>query len=151
MQLPAGDVSVALEELTRLFRRLAPLSGLSLTAAATLSSLDRRGPARLTELAVQEGVSQPAMTQLITRLQDAGLAGRLPDPDDGRVVRVHITDAGRAQLAHRRAVRTERLATLLDRLTAPEQEKLTAALPAITALTRLAAEPGRAEPERSTT
>lgn len=151
MQLPAGDVSVALEELTRLFRRLAPPSELSLTAAATLDSLDRRGPARLTDLAVEQGVSQPAMTQLITRLQDAGLAARLPDPDDGRVVLVHITDAGRAQLANRRALRTERLSALLDRLTEAERHALTDALPAITALTRLAANAGRAHPERSTT
>ncbi|HEY0451509.1 MarR family transcriptional regulator [Actinophytocola sp.] len=148
MQLPAADVSSALEELTRLFRRLAPQGGLSLTAAATLASLDRRGPARLTELATQEGVSQPAMTQLITRLQDAGLAERLPDPEDGRVVRVHLTDAGRAKLAHRRAVRTERMASLLERLTDAEQRRLAAALPAIESLTRLAADAGRTEPSR---
>ncbi|HEY7591571.1 MAG TPA: MarR family transcriptional regulator [Actinophytocola sp.] len=136
----AAEISVAFEELVRLYRRLNPAGGLSATAAATLSSLDRRGPARLTELAVQEGVSQPAMTQLITRLQDAGLARRSPDPADGRVVRVHITDAGRAELRHRRAVRTTRLATLLERLTEPDQEALSAALPAFAALTRLSHE-----------
>jgi len=137
----ADDVSVAFEELLRLFRRLSPATGLSLTAAATLSNLDRRGAARLTELATQQGVSQPAMTQLVTRLQDAGLVERTPDPDDGRVVRVHITDPGRAELMRRRAVRTERLAGLLDRLTADEQAALIAALPAITTLTTLDAEP----------
>jgi DNA-binding MarR family transcriptional regulator len=139
----AAEISVAFEELVRLYRRLSPATGLSATAAATLSSLDRRGPARLTELAVQEGVSQPAMTQLITRLQDAGLAERAPDPGDGRVVRVHITDAGRAELRHRRAVRTAKLATLLDRLTAAERAALTAAMPAFTALTRQSSDPER--------
>jgi DNA-binding MarR family transcriptional regulator len=142
----AAEISVTFEELVRFYRRLSPATGLSATAAATLFSLDRRGPARLTELAVQEGVSQPAMTQLITRLQDAGLAERAPDPGDGRVVRVHITDAGRAKLRHRRAVRTTKLASLLDRLTVAEREALTAALPALTALTRLSTEPEGSKP-----
>lgn len=132
---------MALEELVRLFRRMNPPATLSLTAAATLAALDRDGPARLTELAARQGVSQPAMTQLVTRLQESGLADRLPDPEDGRVVRVHITDAGRAELSRRRAVRTERLAVLLDQLSADERAALYAALPAIGSLTRLAAHP----------
>jgi len=136
-------MSVAFEELLRLFRRLSPATGLSLTAAATLSNLERRGPARLTDLATQQGVSQPAMTQLVTRLQDAGLVVRAPDPDDGRVVLVHVTDAGRAELVDRREVRTSRLGALLDQLPADERAALYAALPAIESLTRLAAEPER--------
>lgn len=141
MDADAGELSAAFEELLRLFRRLSPATGLSLTAAATLSNLERRGPARLTDLATQQGVSQPAMTQLITRLQDAGLVERVPDPGDGRVVLVHVTDAGRAELTSRREVRTSRLAALLDRLTADERAALSSALPAIESLTRLTAEP----------
>lgn len=140
MHADAADVSVALEELLRLFRRMSPATGLSLTAAATLSTLDRHGPARLTELATQQGVSQPAMTQLVTRLQDAGLAARAADPLDGRVVRVHVTDAGRIELTRRREVRTARLDALLDALPPGERAALMAALPAIGSLTRLAAE-----------
>ena len=136
-----ADVSVALEELVRLFRRLNPPGGLSLTAAATLACLDHGGPARLTELAALQGVSQPAMTQLVTRLQESGLAERVPDQDDGRVVLVHITDAGRAELAGRRAIRTERIGALFDRLTTAEREALFAALPAISALTGMVGEP----------
>ncbi|TDV44833.1 MarR family winged helix-turn-helix transcriptional regulator [Actinophytocola oryzae] len=128
------DLSVAVEELVRFFRRLSPDTGLSLTAAATLSSLDRGGPARLTELAVQQGVTQPAMTQLVTRLQDAGLAERRPDADDGRVVLVHLTAAGRTELTRRRAIRTERLGELFDRLPDDQQAALVTALPAIHAL-----------------
>ena len=67
-----------------------------MTAAATLASLERLGPQRLTDLAAREGVTQPAMTQLITRLEEAGLARREASPDDGRVVLVAITErAGR--------------------------------------------------------
>jgi DNA-binding MarR family transcriptional regulator len=129
------ELSAALEELARFFRRLSPDTALSLTAAATLSSLDRNGPARLTELAIQQGVTQPAMTQLVTRLQESALAERGPDPDDGRVVRVSITDAGRAELARRRSIRTDRLGALFDRLPDAQQAALVAALPAIQNLT----------------
>ena len=73
-----------------------PGDGLSLTAAATLATLDRSGPSRLTELAAREGVTQPAMTQLIARLAEQGLVSRDADPGDGRVVQVQLTAGGRA-------------------------------------------------------
>jgi DNA-binding MarR family transcriptional regulator len=130
----AAGVAAALERLIGLFRSLSPASGVSLTAAATLATLERSGPSRLTWLAAREGVTQPAMTQLIARLEDAGLVGRAADPADGRVVQVRITADGRAMLAGRRAVRAERVAALLDRISAAERDALAAALPAMDAL-----------------
>ncbi|RKN45725.1 MarR family winged helix-turn-helix transcriptional regulator [Streptomyces hoynatensis] len=131
------ETANALQRLFRLFRRLSAPSELSLTAVSTLSTLERTGPHRLTELAAREGVTQPAMTQLVSRLQEAGLAARATDPSDGRVVLVHLTEAGRATLARRRELRAERLKELLDRLSPDERSALAAALPAIDALTRL--------------
>ena len=130
----AAGVAAALERLIGLFRSLSPASGLSLTSAATLATLDRSGPSRLTWLAGREGVTQPAMTQLIARLEDAGLVDRSADPADGRVVQVRITADGKAMLAGRRAVRAERVAGLLDRLSPDERAALAAALPAMDAL-----------------
>jgi DNA-binding MarR family transcriptional regulator len=130
----AAGVTTALERLIGLFRSLSPADGLSLTAAATLATLDRSGPRRITALAAHEGVTQPAMTQLVDRLQGAGLLDRVPDPADGRVVQVRITEEGRALLARRRAVRAERVAGLLARLSPGDQALLTAALPALEAL-----------------
>ncbi len=130
----AAEVAAGLERLIGLFRWISPSSGLSLTAAATLATLERGGPRRLTALAAREGVSQPAMTQLVARLQDAGLVDRVPDPGDGRVVRVRITAEGQAMLAGRRAARAERVAVLLARLSPDEQAALAAALPAMDAL-----------------
>jgi len=142
----AAGVAAAIERLLGLFRSLSPATGLSLTAAATLATLDRSGPCRLTWLATREGVTQPAMTQLIARLQDAGLVERAADPADGRVVQVRITADGRAMLARRRAVRADRLAGLLDRLSPDERDALAAALPAMDAL----ADAQRAEPALAT-
>src|ERR1035441_4352506 len=73
--LAAGGAA-AIGGLVGLFRSLSPPNGLSLTAAATLATLERSGPSRLTSLAVKEGVTQPAMTQLIGRLQESGLVNR---------------------------------------------------------------------------
>ena len=129
----AAEVSAGLERLFGLLRWLSP-PGLSLTAAATLATLERSGPQRLTALAAAEGVTQPAMTQLIARLADAGLVVRRPDPDDGRVVHVQITEAGRTVVASRRTARAERLESLLATLSPADQEALAAALPAINAL-----------------
>lgn len=130
----ATEVTAGLERLIGLFRSLSLPSGLSLTATSTLATLERSGPCRLTSLAALQGVTQPAMTQLIARLEEAGLAGRAADPSDGRVVQVAITREGSALLARRRAVRADRLAGLLAQLSPEEQAALAAALPAIEAL-----------------
>jgi DNA-binding MarR family transcriptional regulator len=129
----AAEVAGGLERLLALLRWLSP-PGLSLTSGATLSTLDRIGSCRLTALAAHEGVTQPAMTQLVGRLEEQGLVQRCADPADGRVVEVQITAAGRALIASRRAVRTERLSGLLASLRQEDQDALAAALPAITAL-----------------
>jgi DNA-binding MarR family transcriptional regulator len=130
----ATGIAAGVERLIGLVRSLSPADGLSLTAAATLATLERSGPRRLTGLAVQEGVTQPAMTQLIARLEGSGLVRREADPDDGRVVQVWLTDQGRDMLARRRAVRAERLAVILDRISPEDRAALSAALPAIDAL-----------------
>ena len=74
------------------------------------------------------------MTQLVGRLEDQGLAIRRADPADGRVVHVQITDAGLEVVARRRAIRAERLSSLLSRLSQADQDALAAALPAMDAL-----------------
>jgi DNA-binding MarR family transcriptional regulator len=105
-----------------------------MTAAATLSAIERLGPQRLTVLAAREGVSQPAMTQLISRLEESGLVRREASPEDGRVVLVVITDEGRAVLARRRSVRSERMAAIIAQLDPEHRAALAIALPALDAL-----------------
>jgi DNA-binding MarR family transcriptional regulator len=146
----AAGLAAAFERLIGLFRSLSPPNGLSLTASATLATLERSGPSRLTALAVREGVTQPAMTQLIGRLQESGLVSRDTDPADGRVVQVRLTDEGRAMLARRRAVRAERLAEILARLSPEDQAALGTALPAMAALANAQYEQGAALTSSST-
>jgi DNA-binding MarR family transcriptional regulator len=119
------DVVIGLRRLT-LDRQ-----GLSLTAAATLTTLRRSGAARLTELAAGEGVSQPSMTALVGRLADAGLVQRRTDPGDGRAVLLTLTPAGAELLDRRREDRAARLAGPLAGLTDDDVRAITAALPAL--------------------
>ena len=130
----AAGIAAGVERLVGLLRSLSPADGLSATAASTLATLERSGPRRLTALAVQGGVTQPAMTQLLARLEDAGLVRREADRADRRVVQVRLTDQGRDTLARRRAVRADRLAVILDRISPQDRAALGAALPAIEAL-----------------
>jgi len=111
---------------------------LSLTTASTLATLDRDGPQRLSDLAVREGVTQPSMTALVTRLERDGLATRGADPSDGRAVVVTLTDAGRDVLPARRTRRASRLAELLDHLEPDERAAVDAAAGALSRLTRTA-------------
>jgi DNA-binding MarR family transcriptional regulator len=130
----ASDLGATLERVVTLIRSLNTVNVMSRTASGTLGALERNGPARLTALAAREGVTQPAMTQLISRLEGAGLVRREADPTDGRVVQVVITDAGRETIVQRRAERAERLTILLAQLSPEHQTALAAALPALQAL-----------------
>ncbi len=127
----------SLERLVTMVRRVAPAEGMSLTAVSTLRSLEASGPRRLSELATEQGVTQPAMTQLVTRLERDGYARRGGSPDDARVVLVSITGGGRELLRHRRDVRARELRRLLDRLPAHDRAAVFAAVPALNLLAEL--------------
>ncbi|MEV4328246.1 MarR family winged helix-turn-helix transcriptional regulator [Microbispora rosea] len=119
-------VAAVLDELAVLtVRRLSVQGDLSLTAATTLSYLDRNGPQRLSVLAARQSVTQPSMTQLVQRLEREGLVCRAVDDLDGRAVRVSVTDDGRALLAERRRRRRERLTEMLGTLSPGELRELT--------------------------
>ncbi|MHC1558484.1 MarR family transcriptional regulator [Actinomycetospora sp. C-140] len=118
---------------------------LSLTTASTLATLDRDGPQRLSDLALREGVTQPSMTALVTRLERDGFAVRGDDPSDRRAVIVSLTDAGREVLVTRRTRRASRLAALLDALDPEERAAIDAAAGALARLTRNRTDPARGE------
>ena len=109
----------------------------SLTTAATLNTLERHGPQRLTRLAAIEGVSQPSMTLLVTRLEHDGLAERRADPTDGRVVLVALTGAGERYVRRRRRAGAAGLTSLIAELAPDQARALRAALPALVRLRSL--------------
>jgi len=100
-----------------MWRRL--LSGrkdLSPGAALVLNRLDREGPMRLTALAAAEDTRQPAMTQLVQRMEVQGLVERQSDPADGRAALVAISPGGRELWDRRTETHRLQLASLLAEL-----------------------------------
>jgi DNA-binding MarR family transcriptional regulator len=109
-------------------RHLSGRAALNLTAHMTLSTLEREGPVRVTTLAAAAGIGQPAMTEMIQRLERHGLVTRVDDPEDGRVALVGLSDAGRALRADQQRERRDRLAELLTALPAEDQAALNLAM-----------------------
>ena len=83
-----------------------------------LAQLNEFGARTLRQLAEREHVQAPSMTRIVNALADQDFVTRTPDPDDGRQVRVDITDAGRTVLEEARNQRTawlaQRVALLSD-------------------------------------
>src|SRR5258706_15006087 len=88
------ELAVVLEHLVTLMRQVSTAGGLSTAASSALNRLGRDGPHRLTELAHAQGVSQPGLTQLVTRMEREGLVRRTANRDDRRGAVVGATDAG---------------------------------------------------------
>ncbi|MFE4965658.1 MarR family winged helix-turn-helix transcriptional regulator [Streptomyces sp. NPDC056660] len=128
------ELVVALEQLVRYVRQVSTAGGLSSAASSVLGRLGREGPQRLTELARAEGVSQPGMTQLVTRMERDGLLRRIASTDDRRGVLVEATDAGADVVRERRAERAVALRELMERLDPQERSAVVIALPALARL-----------------
>jgi DNA-binding MarR family transcriptional regulator len=79
--------------LTRLFFA-ASKTGISRTEGTVLHAL-AEGPHRITELAFRVGITQPAVTQLVNRLEQRGWVVRTVDPADRRAVLVDLSAKGR--------------------------------------------------------
>ena len=128
MDQPSADRrSMQLDEIAEaLPQRSSALSRLFLTTTSVCVSRTevgvlrnlRAGPRRITELAAEERVTQPAITLLVNRLQERGWVDRIPDPSDRRAVLVSLTPTGQAvfeQLrAEYRALMHEEMASLED-------------------------------------
>jgi DNA-binding MarR family transcriptional regulator len=121
--------------LTRLLVRQlgADISRTELGLLSTLSG----GPQRITTLAELEALAQPTMTTMVKQLEQRGLVRRERHADDGRVVLVHLTDAGRATVEDYRSRIRAMLGTYLSEIPDKQVEALAAATDALTQLIAL--------------
>jgi DNA-binding MarR family transcriptional regulator len=126
-QAPVDRRAVQLDEIAEaLPQRSAALSRLFLTRTSICVSRTEVGvlrslhtqPRRITELATEERVTQPAITLLVNRLAERGWVERVADPSDGRAVLVSLTPTGAETFerlrAEYRALLHEEMATLDD-------------------------------------
>ncbi len=127
----ANGLRPALLHLNRRLRKeLAPL-GITGGQAALLWSIRSHPGLGVRELAELEGVSAPAMSAYVDRLQGAGLVGRRRSTTDRRRVELEVTEEGERVLRSARSRRTAWLAARLRRLDPDELERVEAALPAV--------------------
>ncbi|PXX68546.1 DNA-binding MarR family transcriptional regulator [Nocardia tenerifensis] len=129
--LDADELARVMGEFTRGSIRLPNAEKHTFTTLSVLHTLANRGPMRVTALKVTEQITQPAITQLVDRLERDGLVERRPDPADGRAVLVHITDAGAEVVWSRHRERVRRLTELAEALTPAQRQAISAALPAL--------------------
>lgn len=142
---PADAVAVAnrlrpvLLHLGRHLRREVHETGISAGQVSLLAALRRRPTAGVNELAASEGISAPAMSNAIDRLQGAGLVSRVRETHgDRRRVCLQVTTEGERIL---RTVRSRRTAWLSARLRGLGGEDFAAVEAAIEPLARLLEKP----------
>jgi DNA-binding MarR family transcriptional regulator len=121
--------SVAIHLLRRA-RRTDPLTGVSPAQLSALSVL-MSGPKTLGDLAAAEQVRAPTMSRLVSAMKRAGVARKVTDRDDARVVRVHATPKGLRALARGRRMRIAAIARLLTELDADDLTTVDRAVDAI--------------------
>ncbi|WP_194838677.1 MarR family winged helix-turn-helix transcriptional regulator [Nocardia sp. XZ_19_369] len=130
-ELDADELARVMGAFTRASIRLPGAEKHTFTTLSVLHTLLHRGPMRMTALKVTEQITQPAITQLVGRLERDGLVERWPDPGDGRAVLVQVTEAGARIVQSRHQERVRRITQLADALGAAERRAISAALPAL--------------------
>ncbi len=99
---------------------------------ATLLWLVKRSPGlSLAELAGEEGITPPALSGHVDRLEAAGLLERVRSTEDRRRVGLRLTEDGERLMRRIRARRTTWLADHLRALEPAELEAVEAAIPAL--------------------
>jgi DNA-binding MarR family transcriptional regulator len=127
----AAELRPVLLRLARELRKETEQLGIT-SRQATLLWLVKRSPGlSLAELAAEEGISPPAMSGHVDRLEKAGLLERLRSTHDRRRVGLRLTDEGERLMRRVRARRTTWLADRLRTLEPNALDSIEAALPAL--------------------
>ncbi|MEH0542193.1 MarR family transcriptional regulator [Streptomyces sp. B21-105] len=154
MTTPDSDGLLA-EQLLRLTRRVHRIqkrhlqqSGLGVTPAQArlLRTLAHcPAPPRMADLAARLEVVPRAVTTLVDGLEASGKVRRAPDPTNRRVVRIELTEDGRAALRELQGAKRSAAEEILDPLTDLERQVLSGLLDALVGADDTA-EPGHKAP-----
>ncbi|MGC0209343.1 MarR family winged helix-turn-helix transcriptional regulator [Streptomyces levis] len=133
MTTPDSDGLLA-EQLLRLTRRVHRIQkrhleqrdlGITPAQSRLLRTLAHWGsPPRMADLAERLEVVPRAVTTLVDGLEASGKVRRVPDPANRRVIRIELTDDGRAALRELRAARRSAAEEILAPLTKEQRESL---------------------------
>ncbi len=100
------------------------LGNITFHQADALRLLHQRGALTMTELAEAMSASLSSMTQLADRMVHLGLAVRLSDPDDRRIVRLDLSDSARSGVEELTTVQQQALLEAFEVLTDHELSTL---------------------------
>jgi DNA-binding MarR family transcriptional regulator len=127
----ASELRPVLLRLARELRKETEQLGVT-ARQATLLWLVKRSPGlSLAELAAEEGISPPALSGHVDRLERAGLLERVRSSEDRRRVGLRLTEEGARLMRRIRARRTTWLAERLRELDESELAAIDAAVPAL--------------------
>ena len=130
-ELVASDLRPVLLRLARELLCLLPQLGIT-ARQVTLLWLVKRSPGlSLAALAAEEGISPPALSGNVDRLERAGLLRRVRSQDDRRRVGLELTEDGARLLRRVRARRTTWLTQRMRDLDPAELETIETAIPAL--------------------
>jgi DNA-binding MarR family transcriptional regulator len=127
----ADELRPVLLRLARELRKETEQLGIT-ARQATLLWLVKRSPGlSLAALAAEEGISPPALSGSVDRLERAGLLTRIRSTEDRRRVGLELTEEGEKLMRRIRARRTTWLAGRLGELDPGDLDALAAAAPAL--------------------
>ena len=133
-EVVAVELRPVLLRVARELRKETEQLGITARQATLLWLVKRRPGLSLAELAAEEGISAPAMSGHVDRLERAGLIDRIRSSEDRRRVGLALTDDGARML---RRIRARRTTWLAGRLAALEPSELAAVEAAIEPLSKL--------------
>ena len=118
----AHEVRTVFSRLRRRLKESYDPEGLTPSQTSALSRLGKNGDASISALAAAERVRHQSMAATVAVLEERGLVGRRPDPEDGRRQLMSVSPEGQAFLADKRRAGQEWLTrALTERCT--EQER----------------------------
>ncbi|MCX3062620.1 MarR family winged helix-turn-helix transcriptional regulator [Streptomyces beihaiensis] len=138
MNTPDADGFLA-EQLLRLTRRLHRIQKRQLEPVGITPAQSRllrtlvhyETPPRMADLAQRLEVVPRAVTSVVDGLEGAGMVRRVPDPGNRRVIRIELTEHGRAALRELRSARRAAAEEILAPLDAEQRAQLTVLLNAL--------------------
>ncbi len=125
----AAEMRAVFRKLKLRYREHGGGNDLTSSQISVVLRLEKDGSATVSSLARAEGMRPQSMSTIVTPLQESGLVRGAPDPSDGRQTLMSLTAKCLKWLQEGRAARQDWLtATIAQKLSAQEQEKLQAAL-----------------------
>jgi DNA-binding MarR family transcriptional regulator len=130
-EVVADQLRPVLLRLARELRKETEQLGVTARQVTLLWQVKRSPGLSLAELAAEEGISPPALSGHVDRLERAGLLERVRSTEDRRRVGLRLTAEGANLLRRIRARRTTWLAVRLEELDAAQLAAIESAIPAL--------------------